>query len=171
MRSESSSANRLTNALFIIYLAALVWILVFKLGVRFSYMGSRRVNLIPFREPLTLSGEIVLNVLIFVPLGLYAGVLFQKWIFTKKILLFVLVSLLIEGLEYILSIGAFDSTDVITNTSGGIIGLMIFKVIESVSSNNFTAQKFINIIAGIGTVLMTLLLVLLKLNMLPVKYQ
>jgi len=67
-------ANRITIILFISYLIALCWILLFKLGVRFSYMGNRRVNLIPFSEPLILNGkidvgEIILNVVIFMPLG------------------------------------------------------------------------------------------------------
>lgn len=51
------------------------------------------------------------------------------------------------------------------------MGLMIFKAIEKVFKNNLKAQKFINIIAAIGTVLMILLLLLLILKMLPVRYQ
>jgi len=168
--------NRLTTVLFIIYLIVLSWILLFKLGVRFSYMGNRRVNLIPFSEPLILNGkidvgEIILNVVIFVPLGIYAGILFEKWIFGKKLFFFFLVSLIVEGLQFILAVGAFDITDIITNTLGGIIGLMIFEAIEKAFNNSVKAQKFINIIAAIGTVLIILFLVLLKMNMLPVRYQ
>ena len=163
--------NRLTTVLFIIYLIALCWILLFKLGVRFSYMGNRRVNLIPFSEPLILNGENILNVVIFVPLGIYAGILFERRIFGKKLLFVFLLSLLVEGLQYILRLGAFDVTDVITNTLGGIIGLMIFKGLKKTFNNSVKAQKFINIIAAIGTVLMILLLVLLKMNMLPIRYK
>ena len=94
--------NRLTTVLFIIYLIALYWILLFKLGVRFSYMGNRKVNLIPFSEPLILNGkidvgEIILNLVIFVPLGIYAGILFERWILGKKLFFFFLISLLFEG--------------------------------------------------------------------------
>jgi glycopeptide antibiotics resistance protein len=133
--------NRLTTVLFIIYLIVLSWILLFKLGVRFSYMGNRRVNLIPFSEPLILNGkidvgEIILNVVIFVPLGIYAGILFEKWIFGKKLFFFFLVSLIVEGLQFILAVGAFDITDIITNTLGGIIGLMIFEAIAKAFHNN-----------------------------------
>jgi glycopeptide antibiotics resistance protein len=168
--------NRLTTVLFIIYLIVLSWILLFKLGVRFSYMGNRSVNLIPFSEPLILNGkidvgEIILNVVIFVPLGIYAGILFEKWIFGKKLFFFFLISLIVEGLQFILAVGAFDITDIITNTLGGIIGLMIFAAIEKAFNNSVKAQKFINIIAAIGTVLIILFLVLLKMNMLPVRYQ
>ena len=175
-RNDNNTANKLTNVLFIIYLIALLWILVFKLGVRFSYMENRSVNLIPFNKPLILNGridfgEMILNAVIFIPLGMYAGVLLERWSFVKKVFLFFLISLLIEGLQFILRVGAFDITDIITNTLGGIIGLLIFKAIEKIFKNNLKAQKFINIIAAIGTFLMTLLLLLLKLDMLPVRYK
>ena len=173
---DNNSTNKFTIVLFVIYLMALCWILLFKLGVRFSYMENREVNLIPFREPLMLNGkidfgEIIMNVIIFVPLGVYTGMVFKKWIFGKNIFFFFLVSLIVEALQFILRVGAFDITDTITNTLGGIIGLLIFKTIEKVLKNSVRAQKFINIIAAIGTALMILLLLLLKMNMLPVRYQ
>lgn len=169
-------ANRVTTVLFIIYLFALLWILLLKLGVRFSYMGVRSVNLIPFSEPLILNGkidagEMILNVVIFVPLGIYAGILFERWNFGKKLLFFFLISFIVEGLQFILAVGAFDVTDIITNTLGGIIGLLIFKAIDKVFNNSLKAQKFINLIAAAGTVLAVLFLFLLKMNMLPVRYQ
>jgi glycopeptide antibiotics resistance protein len=166
---ENNKTNKLTNVLFIIYLIALFWILLFKLGVRFSYMGKRNVNLVPF-DKIDVS-EIILNVVIFVPLGIYAGVLFKRWTFVNKLFFFFLISLMFEGLQFILRIGAFDITDIITNILGGIIGLMIFKAIEKLFNNSVKSQKFITIIAAIGTVLMISLLLLLKLNMLPVRYQ
>ena len=175
-RKENNSANKLTIVLFVIYLIALFWILLFKLGVRFSYMGNRDVNLIPFNEFLTLNGkidfgEIIMNVVIFVPLGIYAGILFKRWLIGKNIFFFFLISLIVEGLQFILRVGAFDITDIITNTLGGIIGLMIFKTIEKLLKNEFKAQKFINIIAAIGTALMILFLILLKTNHLWIRYQ
>lgn len=163
--------NRLTAVLFVIYLMAICWILLFKLGVRFSYMEKRHVNLIPFSEPSILSSENILNVVIFVPLGIYTGMLFERSTFGKKLLFFFLLSLIVEGLQYILGAGAFDVTDIITNTLGGIIGLTLFKAIEKAVNNSVKAQKFINIIAATGTILMILLLVLLKMNLLPVRYQ
>jgi glycopeptide antibiotics resistance protein len=175
-RKGNNSANKLTIVLFVIYLIVLFWILLFKLGVRFSYMASRSVNLIPFSKPVIRNGkvdfgEIIMNVIIFVPLGIYAGVLFKRWTFGKKLFFFFLISLLIESLQFILGVGAFDITDIITNVIGGTIGLMIFEAIEKLFNNPVRAQKFINIISLIGTVLMVSLLLLLKLNMLPIRYQ
>src|SRR5688572_15762711 len=97
-RKDNDKANKLTNTLFIVYILALFWILLLKLGVRFSYMENRSVNLIPFGEPLmsngkTDLGEIILNVVIFVPLGIYAGIIFKRWTLANKLFLFFLVSL------------------------------------------------------------------------------
>jgi glycopeptide antibiotics resistance protein len=139
-------------------------------------MERRNINLIPFSEALNKNGnidvpEIILNVLIFVPLGIYAGILFDSWTLTKKICFFFLISLLVEGLQFILRAGAFDTTDIITNTVGGIVGLMLCIGIQKAFNNTVKAQKFINVVAGIGTVLTIVFLLLLKMNLLPVKYQ
>lgn len=166
---KSNSSNRLTTWLFIIYLALLCWVLLFKLGVRFSYMDSREVNFIPFRESGNL--ENILNILIFIPAGIYAGTLFNRWNIRNNVLFVFLLSLFIEGIQYILAVGAFDITDVITNAIGGIAGLLLYLGIKRAFSDTVKAQRLINIIAVIGTILLVSLLVLLKLNMLPVKYQ
>jgi glycopeptide antibiotics resistance protein len=108
---------------------------------------------------------------IFIPLGVYAGVLFQKWTWKNKFLFFFLMSFMFEALQFILRIGAFDITDIITNTSGGIIGLLIYEVVEKLFNNRVRAKNFINVVATIGTIVMVSLLILLKLRMLPIRYQ
>lgn len=163
--NDDSKTNKLTNALFVIYLIALFWIIVFKFSVPFSYLGyMRSINLIPFNESLIINGklafnEIIMNMVIFVPLGIYAGVLFKRWTIGKKLFLFFLISLICEALQFILGVGASDITDVISNTLGGITGLLIYKAVEKILG--VKTQKFINIIAAAGTVLMVLLLSLL----------
>ncbi|MDQ2720063.1 MAG: VanZ family protein [Bacteroidota bacterium] len=176
-RQDNNIPNLLTTVLFIIYLIALFWILLFKLGVHFSNMGKMRsINLIPFSQPSILNGktdfsEMILNVVIFVPLGLYAGILFKRWFFFKILFLFFSISLIIEGLQFIFKLGAADITDIITNTLGGIIGFMIFELIEKLFKNSVKAQKFVNIIAAIGTVLIILFLILLKTNNPWIRYR
>lgn len=169
--------NTLTLTLFVIYLMALVWILLFKLGVHFSYMGNARTfNFLPYREPLFLNGkfdwgETMMNVLIFVPLGIYAGVLFKRWNIWKKLILFFLVSFIVESLQYIYRIGASDITDLINNTFGGMIGLMLYIGLEKVINNPAKTQKFVNILATFGTVSMLFMLFLLKTHRLGIRYQ
>ncbi|TAE47957.1 MAG: VanZ family protein [Bacteroidetes bacterium] len=175
--SESSPlTKRITLVLFVMYAIALIWILLLKLGVQFSYMETRSVNVIPFREAFLFNGridysEIIMNVVVFVPLGIYAGMLFRRWAFWKNLLFFFLTSCMVEVIQWLLKIGAFDVTDMITNTSGGILGFVICKVIEKLFNNQGRAHGFINIMAGIGTVLMLLFLILLKTNRLGIRYQ
>lgn len=162
--------------LLAIYLVVLLWILLFKLGVRFSYMESRSVNLIPFHKPPIVRGkadvsESILNVVVFVPLGVYAAILFQRWRPVKKLFFFFFVSLIIESLQFILAVGAFDITDLITNTLGGLFGLLLFAALEKVFNDRIKAQKIVNTIAAIGTALLLLFLVLLIMKRLPIRYQ
>ena len=175
--NDYTKLNSLTRVLFGIYLIALFWILLFKLGVHFSYMeNSRSINLIPFRAPVILNGkldfgEMIMNVLIFVPLGIYAGILYKRWIIAKKLFLFFIISLIIESLQLIFGMGAFDITDIINNTLGGTIGLLTYIGIEKLFNNSVKAQKFINVIAAIGTVFVLLFLFLLRTNRLGIRYQ
>ena len=169
LSKNNTLAHKLTTLLLVIYLAALFWIVVLKLNISFSYKGTRNLNLIPFREPLLYNGrfdynEIFLNILIFVPLGLYVGILFKKFSVAQKIFSFFLVSLICELCQLAQKIGAFDITDLINNTFGGIIGLVLFKGIEKIFGDTAKAQKLINIIATIGTILIVTLLLYLKIN-------
>jgi glycopeptide antibiotics resistance protein len=168
--TDNRKANILTKALFLLYMIALLWIIVFKFGIAFSEIGSlRTINLIPFGASLILNGrlhvnEIVMNVLIFLPLGIYSGVLFQRWTVWQKLLLFFATSLLCEGLQFALGIGASDITDLITNTAGGFLGLAMYHGTVKICKSNGKAQQFINITAVIGTILMVILLSLVILN-------
>lgn len=173
---ESGLANKITSVLIVIYLLVLFWILLFKFGVRFSYMETRSVNLIPFSDFLypterTSVSEFILNIIIFLPLGSYSGILFNRWFYTQKIFLFFSISLIFEALQFILKIGAFDITDIITNTFGGFVGLSIWLVIEKLFGKRISAQRFVNVVAVLGTILMITLLILLKLQLLPIRYQ
>lgn len=161
---DDSKTNKLTKVLFVIYLIALLWIIIFKFDIPFSKLGyMRSINLIPFSESLIINGkldfrEIIMNVVIFMPFGIYSGILLKKWTIGKKIILFFLISLICEIFQFILGVGASDITDIINNTLGGIIGLIIYEGIEKILKNGIKAQKFINVIAAIGTVLMISLL-------------
>lgn len=159
--------TKVTKLLFSIYLIALVWIILFKLSLSFEDLGHMRsINLIPFNESLVLNNkldfsEIIMNIIIFMPLGIYIGILCPKWSAGRKIFLFFLVSLLCEIFQYILGVGASDITDIINNTVGGIVGLLIYFGIVKIFKGQLRAQKFINVLAGIGTTLMVVVLVII----------
>lgn len=168
-QKNSTLHNNLTSLLLAIYSAVIFWIIVLKLNISFTYKGTRNVNLIPFREPLLYNSridynEIFLNILIFIPLGLYVGILFKKLSTVQKIFSFFMVSFTFEILQFILRIGAFDITDIINNTFGGIVGLLLFKGLTKAFNSPAKAQKLINMIALIGTILIVSTLLYLKIN-------
>ncbi len=159
-----NKTNQLTNVLFAIYLIAIFEIIVFKMQLPFSDMGHlRKINLIPFSESLIINGridfsEIIMNFIIFIPLGIYLEFVLYKRTMIKKVLFIFLISLLCEVLQYIFAVGASDITDIINNTAGGVTGLLIIKAALKIFRNNEKVQKAVNILATIGTVTMLLLI-------------
>lgn len=168
--------HRVTIILLVVYALVILWVMLFKLGVRFSYMDQRTVNFRPFRglytpgERLVMS-ELILNVWVFVPLGFYVGALYRHWQFSNRLLLIFCASLLLEGLQFMLAIGAFDITDVITNTTGGMMGLIGFSLLSKFFRDPLRAQRVVNVIAAAGTIVVVVLLIMLKRGMLPIRYQ
>lgn len=171
MDESQSSYDKLTKSLFVIYLIVMGWIILLKLGVQFSYMEERRLNMVPFANGYYSMMETIMNVVIFIPMGMYAGILLRNKAFGMKLLFFFLTSLLLEGLQYVFKFGAFDITDLLTNTTGGIIGYLLYLGFRAFFKNPLKAQKSFNLIFGLGTILIVSLLILLKLNMLPIRYQ
>jgi len=116
--------------LFLVYLVLLVWVVVWKLDV--PYVGAaallpRPIKLIPF-VPTGEAGasaplEVLANILLFVPFGLYLGLLAPTWRWWKPTAAFVVASLVLEATQHLLSTGSFDTTDIIVNTIGGLVGL------------------------------------------------
>lgn len=162
--------NQLTYILFAVYLFSLVWIILFKFDLSFTNIGSmRNMNLIPYSEPTRLNGEIVrsemyLNMLIFVPFGVYLDMLFKKWHFIKKTGSLIVASLFLEGLQYLLAVGISDITDVIHNVIGGLIGILLYKMIEKLLQDQSRAQNIMNRVALLGTVSMVSILIIFDLS-------
>jgi glycopeptide antibiotics resistance protein len=171
MEKRELYANKLTMALLLIYLIILAWIILLKFGVEFPYMEERKINLVPFANGYYDKLETIFNVIIFIPLGIYTSILFRKSAFQLHLFVFFLISLMLEGLQYAIKLGTFDVTDLLTNTSGGIMGYLLVLVLGRLNKNPLKTQKQLNLIAGIGTFIIVLLLVLLKLDMLPIRYQ
>lgn len=158
MRKREKS-NFLVPFLFIIYMVLLVWIILFKLQFSINELDTiRSVNFIPFhydneigiRFHLT---EVLENVAIFAPLGIYLCMLKHEPKFTVKLMFIVGTSLALEVFQYILSIGRSDITDLITNTCGGLLGIAIYSILVKLFRSRRRTNKFITIIASIVTVL------------------
>lgn len=119
-------------AMFVIYLALLVWVILWKLEkpwVGETALLPRPLKLVPF----VASGdagasnpeEVVANILFFVPFGLYLGTLAPLWRWWQLTAVFLGASLVLETAQHLLSTGSFDTSDLISNTAGGLVGLGI----------------------------------------------
>ncbi len=115
--------------LFVIYLVLLAWIVLWKLEV--PYVGAAAGLPRPFKlVPFVASGdagasaplEVLANIAFFVPFGLYLGLLAPAWRWWKVLAIVVGAGLVLETTQHLISTGSFDTTDVITNSAGGMIG-------------------------------------------------
>lgn len=115
--------------LFVVYLVLLTWIILWKLEMPWvgeAALLPRPIKLIPF-VPSGDAGasapiEVVINVLLFIPFGLYLGLLAPSWQWWKAMGIFIAASLVLETIQHLISTGSFDTTDVIVNTAGGLAG-------------------------------------------------
>ena len=125
-RSREDRRGRLV-ALFVAYLLLLAWVVLWKLQLPYVGEGAlRHIKLVPFAptaedgasEPL----EVIANVVLFVPFGVYLGLIAPSWPGWKAAGVVAGSSLLFEGTQWVLSVGSCDITDLVVNTAGGLAG-------------------------------------------------
>lgn len=114
--------------LFGIYLLLLVWIVVWKLEAPHVGGGAlRRVKLVPFvtagDDGASSPVEVLANVLLFTPFGVYLGLIVPSWSWPKRVAAVAGASLLLELTQYVLAVGSSDVSDLIANTVGGLVGM------------------------------------------------
>jgi glycopeptide antibiotics resistance protein len=130
-------------------------------------MDGRVVNLIPLLGSFDNNGvirfsEIRNNILVFIPLGIYIGMLKSKWSFAKKVLATVVLTLAFEITQFIFAIGRADITDVLSNTLGGVIGIGIYALLFKLMKGR--TNKVLNVLAAVLTALIILFVALLLVN-------
>jgi len=150
MREDRSIPS--SYILLAFYLVLLVWVVLFKLQFSLANIDPMRsVNLIPFYYGSETSGhlrEVIDNVAIFVPFGVYMRMAFRKLPVGGAALIIALTSLSFEIAQYVLGIGASDVTDLISNTTGGAIGILAYSALTRVVKNGARLDKIISIISG-----------------------
>ena len=156
----------IVNVLFIIYCILLIWIILFKLSFSTNEITNlvkvNPINLIPFRYYNGTRNhlkEIIQNIIIFIPFGIYLKMLNKN---NKQVILYgVIFSLVLEISQFIFKLGACDITDIITNTSGTILGLLGYLLLVKLFKNKDRINNVLKIIALIGTILFCSLIALL----------
>ena len=92
-------------------------------------VGVGRVELVPFwsySHP-ELRMEIILNYILFIPLGLLLYLCFGERWGLKVVLIGFLLSTSIELIQFIFNIGLFEFDDMIGNTIGCLVGAVVGK--------------------------------------------
>lgn len=136
--------------LFTLYIGLLIWIVMFKcnlinsIQLSYEYLKDmtikERLNVfnIPFKNyfpesidapEYLFNSDDLLNIIIFIPLGLYIAYFSKKFKFIKVFILTLLISLFFELFQLFSLIGSFAVQDFITNITGGLIGYIVYKLI------------------------------------------
>ena len=124
MTWKNEKKSKALLVVFGIYLALLVWCILFKFALRPEEIPHLRgINLIPYAAAVVVNGkvqisEIIENMLVFLPFGLCISAFYPDSEIQNRILLASGLSLFFEVTQYIFAIGASDITDVIDNTLG-----------------------------------------------------
>lgn len=162
MNEKLLKYKKVTSILFIVYFLLLTWIIVFKTEFSISSLVTERsINLIPFKESVIVNGkisfsEIINNAIVFIPVGVFTVMLADNWKFIKMAAVPFGISLLYEITQYIFAVGACDVTDLINNTLGGIVGILIFKLRRKVLGNK--TYKVVNIFSSVCVVLIVIMM-------------
>ena len=154
------NSRKLTLGLFAFYLIVLTWIILFKMQFSLRNLPHiQNVNWIPFGNGKRDVGEIVQNAAAFFPMGIFVRALWPGRPLVKQLLPVIGASLLFEAAQYVFAIGASDITDVISNASGGALGIAAAALIAKVFGNRWL--KAVNIVCLTGAIALSALIVVL----------
>ena len=133
--------KKTTHILFTIYIFLVIWIILFKLSVSIDQLPHfRSINLIPF--------------------GLYLKTLNINS--DRTIFLGFLLSISLELSQYIFCLGASDITDLITNTTGVLVGVGLYYLLKKIFKEK--TNKIILALAAIVTILFVSLIIIILIN-------
>jgi glycopeptide antibiotics resistance protein len=127
-------------AVFALYAAFLLKLLLFSRAPD----SERSINLIPFASIAEYAfshspgtervafANVVGNILIFIPLGVYASWLRHRVAVWRTMLTVVSVSVAVEVIQGVFGVGASDIDDVILNCVGGLAGILTFRLLSGI---------------------------------------
>ena len=110
---------------------------------------SLNLNLIPFAEILAYPGNALLNVALFLPLGMLLPLIWEQFRAAKHTLLFGFgMSLTIELLQILVG-RATDINDLITNTLGAVLGFGLWKLLPPIPLDGYGNRREVYGVCGV----------------------
>lgn len=167
--------RKVIHILFYTVLAG--YLLILLDTVFFARTGSsfRSVNIIPFasiQQYINVDNGIRVklvdmniwgNILMFVPLGIYSMIFAKKKTIARNLAIVAAASLFIEIIQYVFALGSSDIDDLILNTAGGLIGIIIYTLLYKIwkdAEKVKTVIAILSAIVGIPVILLSILLYL-----------
>lgn len=137
--------KRILTILYVLYVCLLFYFLFFSEGFgRIGASAEYRYNLQPFREIVRFYRyrhilgnkaffiNVFGNVIAFMPMGFLQPFLSDKQLRGGLIVLnCFIVSLLVETIQLVFKIGCFDVDDLLLNTLGGLLGVILYYVFQT----------------------------------------
>lgn len=156
----------MTYILLGIYCILLIWIILLKLSFSTAELkaiaGGRSINLIPFyyKDAVEFQiSEVMQNFIIFIPFGVYLKMIDVDN--KKAIACGLLFSFALELCQFIFKIGASDITDILTNTSGTAVGVLLHLLLVKAFKKREKTDKVLGILAFVATIAFVSLILLL----------
>ena len=149
---ENHRTKVISCIVFGVYLLLLTWLVLFKFAFAIEEIPHlRQLNLIPFLyetsvKPIMHIKEVVYNILVFVPAGVYFTAFLGERKWWKGIGASFLISLSFEIIQWIFSIGVSDITDLLGNTLGGVLGTLLFVLFGKILSKK--RMRVINVVGA-----------------------
>ncbi len=150
----------------ILLYAVLAFYLVGLFGLLFlKARDFSSVNLVPFYsigsflfsdDPLLRAFSVlnvVGNIVLFVPLGLYLSLFIREKNIVKNVLWIIFISMSVEVLQFVFKVGATDIDDVILNGFGGFLGIIAYHILLKIIGNAQKVKLVITLSAPIAAVL------------------
>lgn len=128
----------------------------------------RAVNLVPFRildgDPLSrafLFSNLMGNIALFLPLGVYLPLLRRDQRIWTNLVWVLLISTAAELTQYLFQVGVTDIDDVILNGLGGLLGILLYRLLLKLFKEK--VRYAVEILAPVGGALSFLFLILYNL--------
>lgn len=112
------------------------------IGFTKSMIFRPNLSLTPFIGMITGPIDTMLNIILFVPMGLFLPLLYKKYNSIKAVALTGFMFSLSVELVQMFGWGSSDINDLITNTIGACFGYLISKVLLKVLPNKLTKQLY-----------------------------
>ena len=146
--------RRLGKILFVLYLAFLIYFLIFPDWYgRTGLLEEYRYNLVLFKEikrfiiyrdilgPFAVFTNLFGNILIFVPYGFFISMASRTRRFFMTFACSLGLSLCVEVFQLFSKVGSFDVDDLLLNTVGGILGYICFIICNGIRRKHYAGKR------------------------------